>query len=208
MGRVEDDDGGDGGDGATRLCIVTRERHDPARLIRFAASPDGTIVPDVAAKLPGRGAWVLAERSAVEAALMKGVLAGALKTGGSGGPAMEQLDGLLLKRCQETLSIGRRSGLVLGGGGKIRAAGLAEVLIVAGDASPRETRALKGDVDHEWAMEAMSGEEIGAVFGRPSMAFAAVLKGDGRQTGRIGGELGRLARWRGKGPEGPGEAGK
>ena len=185
----------------TRLCVVSRERRDPARLIRFVASPDGAVVPDVAAKLPGRGAWVTAERARVETAIRDGARSGALGAGAAEAAAAERLDGLLLKRCQEMLSIGRRSGLVLGGGGKIRAAGAAWALVVAGDASPREARALKGDVDHDWSMEAMSGEEIGSVFGRPSMAFAAVLGGGNRLAGRVGGELERLAQWRGEARE-------
>ena len=184
------------GSGNSRLCIVSRERLDPSRLIRFVASPGGAVVPDVAAKLPGRGAWVTADPAMVAEALGKGALAGMLGAGQDGAPTLEQLDGLLLRRCQEMLSIGRRSGLVVGGAGKIRAAGAAEALVIAGDASPREARALKGDVDHGWAMEAMSGEEIGAVFARPSMAFAAVLRADIRQAGVVGGELQRLAQWR------------
>lgn len=196
------DEATDDSDGR-RLCVASRERRDPALLIRFVAAPGGGIAPDVAAKLPGRGAWVTAEPEMVDAAFRKGGLAGALGIQAGESPPEGQLDGLLLKRCQELLSIGRRSGLVLGGGGKVRAAGAAGVLVVAGDASPREARALKGDVDHDWALEAMSGEEIGAVFGRPSMAFAAVLRGDGRQTGRIGGELKRLAQWRGAGSGAP-----
>ena len=201
------DDAADDIDGR-RLCVACRERRDPALLIRFAASPDGGIVPDVAAKLPGRGAWVTAAPDMVDVAFRKGGLAGALGARAGDPPPEGRLDGLLLKRCQEVLSIGRRSGLVLGGGGKVRAAGAVGVLVVAGDASPRETRSLKGDVDHGWSMEAMSGEEIGAVFGRPSIAFAAVLRGDGRQAGRIGDELRRLAQWRGTGRQSPAEAGK
>ena len=199
MGMTDASDGNDG----TRLCIVSQERRDPARLIRFVASPDGVVVPDVAAKLPGRGAWVTATPAMVDTALKKGRLAGALDAEAAE-TTVEQLGGLLLKRCQETLSIGRRAGLVLGGAGKIRAGGAAETLIVAGDASPREARALKGDVDHDWSVEVMAGEEIGAVFGRPSLAFAAVLRGDARMGGRIRGELERLVQWRNEEPENPG----
>ena len=201
------DEATDDSDGR-RLCVASRERRDPALLIRFVAAPDGGIAPDVAAKLPGRGAWVTAEPELVDTAFRKGGLAGALGTQAGEPPPEGRLDGLLLRRCQNLLSIGRRSGLVLGGGGKIRAAGTAGVLVVADDASPREARALKGDVDHDWSTEAMSGEEIGAVFGRPSIAFAAVLRGDGRQTGRIGDELRRLGRWRGTDPKKPAKAGK
>jgi hypothetical protein len=41
-----------------RKCLVTGARLEPDQLIRFVKGPDGRVVPDVAAKLPGRGAWV------------------------------------------------------------------------------------------------------------------------------------------------------
>ena len=65
---LEDADDGDAR-GSLRRCIVTRSELPPDDLIRFVADPSGTIVPDVARKLPGRGVWVTAERSAVEAAV-------------------------------------------------------------------------------------------------------------------------------------------
>ncbi|HCK84142.1 MAG TPA: DNA-binding protein, partial [Hyphomonadaceae bacterium] len=43
-----------------RRCIVSQESLPEAQLIRFALAPDGAVTPDVAAKLPGRGAWVRA----------------------------------------------------------------------------------------------------------------------------------------------------
>ncbi len=49
---------------AERMCIVTREVKDEAELIRFVRSPDGTAVPDLARKLPGRGVWVSLDRDA------------------------------------------------------------------------------------------------------------------------------------------------
>ena len=185
------------GTGRERLCVVTREHHDPSLLIRFVASPDGMIVPDVAGKLPGRGAWVRALPSLVSQALEKGKLARALGLQRADAMAVDQLDALLLRRCQDILSIGRRNGMVLGGGGKIRAAGRIAGLMVATDASPREARALAGDVDHDWSTTLMTGEEIGSVFGRASIAFAAVLDTIPRQADRIRDEIFRLRQWRG-----------
>jgi uncharacterized protein len=58
-----------------RRCIVSHESLADAKLIRFALAPDGSVVPDVAAKLPGRGAWVRADRASVDAAARKQVFA-------------------------------------------------------------------------------------------------------------------------------------
>ena len=50
--------------GAVRKCIATGQVLPTAELIRFVVGPDGTVVPDLAAKLPGRGMWVSADRAA------------------------------------------------------------------------------------------------------------------------------------------------
>ena len=51
-----------------RRDLVTHEVMDESRLIRFVAAPDGSVAPDLARKLPGRGRWVAADRASVEAA--------------------------------------------------------------------------------------------------------------------------------------------
>ena len=60
---------------AERMCIVTREVMDEAQLIRFVRGPDGSVVPDLNRKLPGRGVWVGLKRTrvaeAVKIALVK-----------------------------------------------------------------------------------------------------------------------------------------
>ena len=58
-----------------RRCIATGEVLPEARLIRFVLDPDGSIVPDIAAKLPGRGYWVSAERAAIERAATRRLFA-------------------------------------------------------------------------------------------------------------------------------------
>jgi predicted RNA-binding protein YlxR (DUF448 family) len=54
--------------------------------VRLAISPDGLVLPDPAAKAPGRGAWIAPDRPALETALAKGQLKGALARAFKGGP--------------------------------------------------------------------------------------------------------------------------
>ena len=56
-----------------RKCLVTKEVYSASELIRFVCAPDGQITPDVAAKLPGRGCWILAKRDVLEEAVKKKV---------------------------------------------------------------------------------------------------------------------------------------
>ena len=62
-----------------RRDIVSGEVMEEDRLIRFVAGPEGTVVPDLARKLPGRGLWVAATREAVEMAANKGLFSRAAK---------------------------------------------------------------------------------------------------------------------------------
>src|ERR1700710_90886 len=57
--------------GPERTCIVTREKRSKDGLIRFVVSPDRQVVPDIRAKLPGRGAWVLADAATVAMAVKR-----------------------------------------------------------------------------------------------------------------------------------------
>ena len=43
---------------AKRTCIITGETDHSSNLLRFVISPDGSLVPDLAEKLPGRGAYL------------------------------------------------------------------------------------------------------------------------------------------------------
>jgi len=62
-----------------RRCLVSRESLPKAHLIRFAADPDGKVLPDIDGKLPGHGFWVQAERKALEQACRRNLFAKAAK---------------------------------------------------------------------------------------------------------------------------------
>jgi len=61
-----------------RRCVLSGEHGARESLIRLALAPDGQVLPDVRAKAPGRGAWIGVTRPALEAAITKGKLKGAL----------------------------------------------------------------------------------------------------------------------------------
>ena len=102
--------------GKTRLrtCIVTRESHDPATMIRFVRTPEGGVIADFAAKLPGRGAWVFADAGVIAKAAGKGFFARALKGAAriDAGPEAFVADvrGGLERRILSGFGLARRSG--------------------------------------------------------------------------------------------------
>src|SRR5580692_7356790 len=75
----EDEHGAPRDESRERRDIVSGETMPEHRLIRFVAAPDGEIVPDVAAKLPGRGLWVEASPKAIAIAVEKKLFARAAK---------------------------------------------------------------------------------------------------------------------------------
>jgi len=54
-----------------RKCLVTGETYPAHKMIRFILDPTGNVIPDVAAKLPGRGGWILADRTVLQSAMKK-----------------------------------------------------------------------------------------------------------------------------------------
>ncbi|HEX9716935.1 MAG TPA: YlxR family protein [Actinomycetota bacterium] len=64
-----------------RTCVGCREKAGKRGLLRVVRSPDGVVRVDAVGKAPGRGAYVHRDTSCLEAALRRGALARALRTG-------------------------------------------------------------------------------------------------------------------------------
>lgn len=138
-----------------RTCILSREEAPRDGLIRLALAPDGTVLPDVRAKAPGRGAWIGVGRAELETAIakgkLKGVLGRAFKTNAVTVPAdlPDLIAGALERLVLDRLGLEARAGRVLTGSDRIaehaRAGNLA-LLLHAGDASEDGNRKL----DQAW----------------------------------------------------------
>ena len=76
-----------------RRCAATRERLPKEALVRLAVAPDGTLVPDIEERLPGRGLWIAARRDIVERAVTKRLLA---RAAGAGVSAPRIMRGIML----------------------------------------------------------------------------------------------------------------
>ena len=126
---LDGDPDGDEDSGPVRTCAVTREKHAPEALVRFALSPQGEIVPDIRCKLPGRGVWILAQADIVAQALKRGSFARGFKTKVVPSAGLAQLvDALLEKDALQSLSIANKSGVVVTGFAKVEAAATGEAL--------------------------------------------------------------------------------
>ncbi|WP_455479585.1 RNA-binding protein [Bartonella sp. B23] len=106
-----------------RTCIVTRKNASAETLIRFVVGPNNQIVPDLKSNLPGRGVWVSARHSAIEAAIKQKAFKRSLKTDVEVAPNLAGIvDTLLLKAALSSLSMARKAGAIVMGATKVDAA--------------------------------------------------------------------------------------
>ena len=165
----------------TRRCIVTGETKSRADLIRFVLSPDGTVVPDLAEKLPGRGLWVSADKGSLVTAEKKNPYSRAAKSQATVPKGLaKSVEDLLRKRVIELISLARRSGGAICGFEKIKSAltsdGVA-VLIQAQDGSEQQKRKLRPPKGRNTYISCLTASELGLAFGRDYVIHAALAGG-------------------------------
>lgn len=149
-------------------------------MIRFALSPDGTVVPDLSGKLPGRGAWVDASRSAVALAIKRRAFARGFKTEVTVPDDLaESIDSGLTKAALCALGLSRRTGDGVVGFEKVRAglkASKFSVLIAASDGAPDGRKKLAGLAGVLPIISAFTSAQLSAALGRDAV-HAAIKRG-------------------------------
>jgi predicted RNA-binding protein YlxR (DUF448 family) len=182
-----------------RRDIVSGEVMDEARLIRFVIGPDGTAVPDLARKLPGRGMWVAADRTSVTTAARKGHFARSAKAQVKATPDLaDQVAALLRQRVLAGLGLARRSGDLTSGFEKVAssiASGKAAWLIEASDGAADGRRKLLALARHRTPPPGLVGvftaAELGLALGLENVIHTAFLAG--RAAERWAQDVRRLA---------------
>src|SRR5690625_2549468 len=169
-----------------RRCIATGESGPSDRLIRFALSPEGEVVPDLAARLPGRGVWLSADRAAAEKAVKKRLFSRGFRAQVSVAEDLpDLLERLLVERMIAIIGFARKAGQAVTGAEKTRAklrSGSAGLLIQARDGSPdgrRKMAALAHGTGNGriGLVELLDATELGLAFGRDFAIYAALDSG-------------------------------
>jgi hypothetical protein len=186
-----------------RKCIVSGKVRDRAHLIRFVVSPDGEVVPDLAAKLPGRGLWVSADRASLEQAVAKNHFSKAAKANVKAARDLaDRLEKLIVRRMTDDLGLARRSGnLVAGFDNVLRELDGAKppaALVEASDGAADGRRKLFGSARARGLdlpmIEVLTAEEISLALGRGNVIHAALKSGPLAE--RLIFEAGRLSGFR------------
>src|SRR5687768_13131878 len=112
-----------GAPGAERFCVVTGEVTPVNDMIRFVLSPDGTPVPDLKRRLPGRGIWITATRNALQTAIARKAFARSFKRAVRVAPDLaETTERLLEQAALDALAIAQKAGKVAIGFGRVESA--------------------------------------------------------------------------------------
>jgi uncharacterized protein len=165
-----------------RMCIVTRVVKPEDELIRFALAPDGSVVPDLKRKLPGRGVWVSLDRKTLGDAIKRNMFSKGFGAEAKAGPELaDMVGGLLRKETLAALSLTRKAGLGLSGFMKVEEAltkGNVRMIFHASDGSVDGRQKL----DRKCAanviiFDLFCADELNLAFGGTNVIHAAVANG-------------------------------
>ena len=188
-----------------RMCAVSREVRPIDELIRFVVSPEGTVVADLKRKLPGRGLWVSASRSAVAEAVRRNHFSKGFKRDLRVTAALpSDTETLLVRSTVEALAMAAKAGQVVAGFGKVedalrqfqagKAQSKAEVraLIHASDGAAdgirkldglvRPNAGVNGETTEISVVTSLTSEQLDLALGRSNVIHAALLAGPASKT--------------------------
>jgi len=172
-------------EGSERRCILSGETSARDDLLRLAISLDGLVLPDVAGKAPGRGAWVTPDRAQVETALAEGHLKKALLRAFKGASLIipddlaDRIEAALTRQLCDRLGLELRSGNIVLGSARIEEqarSGRIAILLHASDSSEDGRRKL----DQAWRVgsEAEGSGLRGEVLPLDRTALSVALGSD------------------------------
>lgn len=184
-------------------------------MIRFVVAPDGSAVPDLKRKLPGRGVWVTATRAALDQAVKRNCFARSFKRPVRLAPDLvDATERLLGRAALDALAIAGKAGRVVAGFAKVEAALARDpvvALIHASDAAREGVRKLDAAIRGRFGSESpqiitvatFASAQLDLALARSNVVHAAVLAGPASDTFLV--RLRRLERFRTDRTDTPGQ---
>ena len=170
--------------------MATGEVRPDTEMVRVVVGPDGALVPDILAKLPGRGAWVGADRASFEAATKAKAFQRSFKANVRVPDDLpEQVADLLKRRALGLISMGMKGGRISLGFDQVRGLSRTEPIawrVEASDGSAdgrSKIRTLAKAVARELEVPLprvcgiFTSEELGRALGRDHVVHVAIPRG-------------------------------
>lgn len=168
-----------------RSCLGCREIKAKDDLLRFVLDPEGNVVPDLAKKLPGRGAYTCFSRGCLETAIKKRQFGRSFKGMAKAASAEEVLSlvsALQAERISATIAMANKAGRIVSGSDKVMDAlrkGNVSLLILAEDISAESAAkflAIAGKTGVDSFRFSLK-EQLGAPLGKDIRSVVAVAPG-------------------------------
>ena len=183
--RSAPDAAGEASASPVRQCAVSRERLAQEALVRFVVSPDGVVMPDIRAKLPGRGVWITATRETVDEAIKTGAFARSLKVQCDVPDGLsDRVEEQLAKHCLGGLGMAKKSGQIVLGFDQVRnelRARRPGWLLEAGDGAEDGRGKVyflaKALYENVKVAGALTSAELGMAFGRSHVIHGLIREG-------------------------------
>lgn len=201
-----------------RRCILSGTHGTRDALIRLALGPDGVVAADLGAKAGGRGAWLGVARPALETAIVRGKLKGALARAFKGAAftlpddLAQRIESGLAQRACDRLGLENRGGGLISGAERIEsaiAAGVVGALVSADDAGGDGLSSLRAKLRHAspsaTAISLPDGRAtLSRALGRANTVHVAVRSGGASE--RVVADIGRWRAFLGLSLSGAGSA--
>jgi uncharacterized protein len=191
--------------GSERFCAATGTVTPVAEMIRFVVAPDGTVVPDLKRRLPGRGVWITATRPALRSALARKAFARSFRRDVRVAPDLvESTERLLERAALHALAMAHKAGRTVTGFAKVEAvlarADRLAALIRASDAAEDGVRKLaatlrqRPDAEKIAIITIFATSQLDLALGRANVVHAVLIAGP--ETEAFLARLARLERFR------------
>jgi hypothetical protein len=178
--------------GTQRFCAVTGAVKPVEELMRFVIAPDGTAVPDLKRRLPGRGIWITATRQALRVAMARKTFARGFKREVRvASDLVETTERLIERAALDALAMCHKAGRVAIGFANVEKA-LARAPIVAvlnaaeaaADGVRKLTAAVRrrADIAEIAVFDAFTSAQLDLALGRSNVVHAALLAGPESET--------------------------
>jgi predicted RNA-binding protein YlxR (DUF448 family) len=166
-----------------RSCLGCRTVHDRDQLLRFVLSPLGEVVPDIEAKLPGRGAYTCISQSCLCSAIKQRQFCRAFKrevANVSADDMVRQVSGNMNGRILGYIGLANRAGKVISGGSMvsdaIRSSHKPGLVLLAKDVSLSigEKIEMLAAVNRTACVSILTKDDFGAILGKAPRSAVAI----------------------------------